>query len=222
MGVSGVLDKGFYSSSAEQVEKVANYNDYSFATGYHYQGGVRTFYLLRITADGTVDYKIQVGTLTSTVPTSSIIYELQSINETKVHISFTGVNSIGQYNSIVSIVNFGAPSTEKYVGFEGVSGSTVNKILALFESGSVYTIIGIRANYLFEYLYYSQSTSNTNVRYIQNGYSVYITDSLTIDMDVGRTKGIISFPYSTSTLTYPFTVNYGSTTSFSNYIIQSI
>lgn len=105
-------------SNSEQVDKVAIFNDYSFAAGYYYESGIKTFYLLRLTAEGTVDYQIQIGTVTSTVPSNSIINDLQTLNDTKVHISFQGTLATGYPASIMSIVNLATPSREKYVGFE--------------------------------------------------------------------------------------------------------
>lgn len=88
----------------------------------------------------------------------------------------------------------------------------------MFESGSIYTIIGQRGSYLFEYIFYSTSTYNSYSRYINYSYSIYYTDSLTIDMNVDRTKGIISFPYSSTIFTYPFVANPGGSTTFNYYM----
>lgn len=102
-------------------------------------------------------------------------------------------------------------------------GCDVYKIIAVFESGCIYTIIGHRSSYLFEYYYYSCSTSSSSAKYITTQLSISDTNTLTVDMNAARTNGVFQFRYSSDyAVTFPFVPNYGSTTSFYNYYYHYI
>lgn len=145
------------AANGDTVEKVAIYNDYSFAAGYSLVGSVKTFFLLRITAEGVVDYNLQVGADNTKVANDSVIINMHAISDTVVHISFKGAISGNSYD-VFSVVTLGDSSSEKYIGLYGQS--TTN-LLNLFESGGNYTLTGVRDGNLFEFVFNSLNSLNS-------------------------------------------------------------
>lgn len=201
------------AANGDSIEKVAIYNDYSFAVGYSLIGSYKTYFLMRITVDGVVDYKIQVGADNTKVANNSVIVDMHAISDTVVQISFQGSISGTSYD-VFSVVTLGTTSTEKYIG---LYNQYTMLWLSMFESGGNYTLLGIRSGYLFELVFNSLNSLNSKARNVFNSQSFYSDPTRnSIDFDSARSNGVFSLAYTGSSqmYTFSFTSNPGGYSNF--------
>ena len=158
-----------YQSTApneDLIEKVSRYYANSYAVGHSLNGSSKTFFVLKFSQTGVLEYNYKIGVDTTKVdPDSSIVYMYAR--------SYTEVITVfgGSTKSTISFMTLDAGTPEAYLTVQGASNSLI--MYARRFSATTMNMIFIYQGKMAMMYYDSTTDSNTKAKYITNDVSTF-------------------------------------------------